>query len=137
MVLVVNNNQFIYRSHILRYTPSDKWLFDRTQNFSGNVEIINNNLFNVDNLIKSDAEAQLRLSNDCVDDVLISYDCSNGIEGHRSGNPGKPICSATGFDEYIEITYGSCPDKVVEMVILTQETLQEKEALHLVAEMAA
>lgn len=110
LVLYVNDKQEIYKSHILKYTPSDKWISDRTQYFSGSVKIINNDVFDVKNLLQSKTSSSAKTSsfNSCIDRVTITYACSNGVEGHREGNPGSPYCTAHDFYYYIDITYVSC-----------------------------
>ncbi len=107
LVLYLNNAQEVYESHILKYTPTDSWLSDQTQQFRGKVEISNNSLFNVDDLLKDDSNPQYRVSDDCIDNVVISYECSNGIEGHKE-NPRSKGCVATGFYEYITVNYAPC-----------------------------
>ena len=110
LVLYVNANQEIYKSHILKYTPSEKWLSDRTQDFSGNVKIISNDVFDVKNLLPSKTSSSSKaISLDtCVDNVVITYECDNGVEGHVAGNPGSPTCTAADFYYYIDITYVPC-----------------------------
>ncbi len=107
LVLYIDNNQEIYKSHILKYTPSDKWLADTTKHFSGNVKIINNDIFNVDNLLQSKSSLSSKsilLEEECIDDVIISYECSNRVKGHREGNPGpEGGCFADEFYVYINI----------------------------------
>lgn len=110
LVLYVNDNQEIYKSHILKYKPSEKWLSDTTQYFSGSVEIINNDIFNVNNLLQSKTSQSAKSSSvaECIDDVIISYECSNGVEGHREGNPGSPDCVAHSFYYYITLITSPC-----------------------------
>lgn len=106
LVLYVNNNQEIYKSHILKYTPSEKWLADTTQHFSGNVKIINNDFFNVDNLLqsKSSIYAKSLANDDCIDSVTTEWECSFGYN-HAPGT-----CNGTSFEYIITIEYGECPD---------------------------
>ena len=108
LVLYVNDNQEIYKSHILQYTPSQKWLADTSKHFSGNVKIIHNDAFNVGNLLqaKSSLSAKSNLLDDCIDSVTISYECSNGREGHQE-SPRSSGCYAQDF--YVYITINSYP----------------------------
>lgn len=110
LVLYANNNQEIYKSYILKYTPSEKWLSDTTQHFSGNVKIINNDIFNIENLLqsKSAITSKSTLNDDCISSVVTSYECSNNVAGHREGSPGSPGCTATEFYFYITINYEPC-----------------------------
>lgn len=111
LVLYVNNNQETYKSHILKYTPSEKWLADTSQHFSGNVKIINNDFFNVDNLFqsKSSVYAKSLQNDDCIESVATEWVCGAG----NNHEPGHPDCTPenNAVTEYIiTIEYGSCPD---------------------------
>lgn len=111
LVLYVNNNQEIYKSHILKYTPSEKWLADTTQHFSGNVKIINNDFFNVDNLLqsKSSTHAKSLANDDCIDSVTTEWVCGAG----NNHEPGHPDCRPenNAVTEYvITIEYRPCTD---------------------------
>ena len=109
LVLYVNENQEIYKSHILKYTPSEKWLSDRTQDFSGRVKIISNDVFDVKNLLqsKTSSSAKTTYLDNCIDNVYITYACSNNRTGHRE-DPRAEDCDATEFYYYINITYVPC-----------------------------
>jgi len=109
LVLYVNENQEIYKSHILKYTPSEKWLSDRTQDFSGNVKIISNDVFDVKNLLpsKTSSSAKTTYLDNCIDNVYITYACSNNRTGHRE-DPRAEGCDATEFYYYVNITYVPC-----------------------------
>jgi hypothetical protein len=110
LVLYVNNNQEIYKSYILKYIPSKKWLTDTSQHFSGNVKIVNNDIFNTGNLLQSKSSISSKSSqlDYCIDDVIITYECSHGREGHREGNPGRPSCTADEFYVYLDIISSPC-----------------------------
>jgi hypothetical protein len=109
LVLYVNNNQEIYKSYILKYTPSEKWLANTAQHFGGTVKIINNDIFNLGNLLqsKNSLSAKSNTNDECIDDVIISYECSHGVEGHRE-TPRSSNCSATDFYMYIDIISSPC-----------------------------
>lgn len=110
LVLYANNNQEIYKSYILKYTPSEKWLSDTTQHFSGNVKIVTNDIFDIGNLIqsKSSISAKVSANDDCISSVITSYQCSNNVADHREGSPGYPDCTATEFYYYITVNYEPC-----------------------------
>ncbi|PIV93796.1 MAG: hypothetical protein COW44_07615 [Flavobacteriaceae bacterium CG17_big_fil_post_rev_8_21_14_2_50_33_15] len=109
LVLYVNNNQEIYKSHILQYTPSQKWLADTSKYFSGKVKIIGNDVFNVDGLLQSKSSVSAKSSqlDDCID-VRVTYECSNGREGHQE-SPRSSGCVADDFYVYYDIYSYPCP----------------------------
>lgn len=108
LVLYVNENQEIYKSYILKYTPSGKWLANTTQPFSGNVKIINNDLFNLGNLLQSKKShsAKSNANDDCAE-VAMTYECSHGVEGHRQ-DPRSSGCTAQDFYVYLDIISVPC-----------------------------
>ncbi|MEC5167427.1 hypothetical protein RCH18_003183 [Flavobacterium sp. PL11] len=108
LVLYVNDNQEIYKSHILKYTPSEKWLADTNKHFSGNVKIVGNDVFNVNDLLQSKSSVSAKSSqlDDCID-VRVTYECSNGVEGHQE-SPRNSSCHAADFYVYYDIYSYPC-----------------------------
>ena len=108
LVLYVNENQEIYKSYILKYTPSEKWLANINQPFSGNVKIINNDVYNLGNLLQSKKShsAKSNANDDCAE-VVMTYECSHGVEGHRQ-DPRSSGCTAQDFYVYLDIISVPC-----------------------------
>ncbi len=101
LVIYINNNtQNIYKSYFLEYFPSDGWLTDTSQQFTGGVKLINNDFFDTDNLFQSKA------GDDCVTGVNTNWECSYGNE--HSPSTGPPQCVATNFTFWITLETGSC-----------------------------
>jgi len=111
LVLYSNNNNIIYKSHILKYSPSQKWLNDTEQHFSGNVKLVNNNILDVDNFInsKSAINTKENSADGCIVSVTSESVCSNGVSGHSDGNPGRSGgCYADSFELILTAHYGPC-----------------------------
>jgi hypothetical protein len=56
---------------------------------------------------KNSLSAKSNTNDECIDDVIISYECSHGVEGHRE-TPRSSNCSATDFYMYIDIISSPC-----------------------------
>jgi hypothetical protein len=111
LVLYANNNNIIYKSHVLKYTPSQKWLNDTEQHFSGNVELVNNNIFDVNNFLnsKSAIDNKQNSADGCIVSVTSESVCSNGVSGHSAGSPGRSGgCYANDFELILTAIYGPC-----------------------------
>lgn len=100
LVVSIDNSGDILGMRILEYTPSENWLDDTTQTFSGTIKLIENEFF-VDSDIMTALNA--RVSNTCV----VSYDWEWNC---NANNPHAPnTCEAGGSDIIIIPVYGPCP----------------------------
>jgi len=103
LVLHINDQQEVTKSNILKYTPSESWLLDPTQYFSGNVAIMDNNFFDVSSL------TDVLRNDSCVTGVSTGWECHYG-NNHYPGGTGVNKCNGPIF-EYtfvIEIETGPC-----------------------------
>ncbi|MHC9089039.1 hypothetical protein ACXIHB_10030 [Tenacibaculum sp. IMCC1] len=95
LVVYVNGNNEIYKSHILKYIPSNEWRVNPSSYFIGKVFLVNNNLFNTSNLVfAKDA--------DCLTGGTTYWECSFGFN-HAPGT-----CNATSYEYVIDLEYGEC-----------------------------
>ena len=99
LVLHVNNQQEITKSNILKYTPSESWLSDPTQYFSGNVAVMNNNFFDLSSL------TDVLRNDSCITSISTEWTCEFG-NAHYQGHP--ECTDATWWEFYIVIETGSC-----------------------------
>jgi len=107
LVLYVNDKQEIYNSFLLKYKPSKKWLQNTGENFSGKVSMVKDSKFS--KLTSAKTTSKKKEMDDCIDDVVVHWTCSNG-------NPHSPYANESdcnvnnGEHSYvIEIVYGVCP----------------------------
>tara|TARA_R110002124_G_scaffold250993_1_gene416125 strand:- start:55 stop:1530 length:1476 start_codon:yes stop_codon:yes gene_type:complete len=98
LIVQVNEHQEIVKSEFLEYIPSDNWLSDTSQPFTGQVRLIDNDFLNIDNLFSS------RGSGLCVTGATGSWEC-NYNKPHAIGE--GTDCSSWTY--YIDLTYGACP----------------------------
>lgn len=95
LVLYVDSNNQVYDSYILEYHPSQEYSSGVSAYYSGTVEINENDLFDTDNLISTQARQ-------CVVDVHTAWECS-------FGNPHAPgECNGTSFELVFTLIWGEC-----------------------------
>ena len=100
LVLYVNDQKEVVNSHLLKYIPSEKWLADPSQYFSGNVSIVNNTFFDENSFTD-----MLRGGDNCTETVNPVWVCEKGLAHY----PGHPDCwQATWWKFYLEVETGSC-----------------------------
>lgn len=104
LVVYIDRNNEIFQSFVLAYIPSQEWLQGKAELFSGKVSLLDKNI-NLGNIDKSNLTGRIQ---DCVKNVMISWECSNGVSGHQHGSPGPPTCTADGFNYVITLNYGVC-----------------------------
>lgn len=76
LVIEVNKDKNISKSHYLKYTPSNEWLKDRTSAFSGKVMLLSN----LDNQNKKGNIAKVSQNSyyECIVDIVTEWRCSKG-----------------------------------------------------------
>ena len=99
-IVVMDENSNIISTRILEYVPSNAWLQDTSQPFSGEVKTQENNIFSDGDV---DALFLERGSSQCITGVSGAWECSFG------NNHGPGECNAKSFDYIVTIDYGSCP----------------------------
>jgi len=88
----------ILSSVFYEYTPSDEWLLDSEQPFTGYVDIVNNDIFNVDDLFASKRFGR------CVDNAELQQICTGGWEDV----PNPPGIECQGWSTVLVISYVPC-----------------------------
>lgn len=106
LVLKVNEQQDIVKSEVFKYNPTEQWLLDTSQPFSGGIAISNTNL-DISILFSS------RMTSLCVTGVDTYWVCGAG----NNHEPGHPNCdpennAVTQF--YVHIINGPCPPSDTE-----------------------
>jgi hypothetical protein len=98
LVIHVNNNQEIIKSEIYEYNPTEVWLQDTSQPYSGYVSVVENDIIDIDSIFA-------RAGNDCVVGASGYWECSYGNTGDDHA-PGE--CNGTSSNYIIELEYGPC-----------------------------
>ena len=102
LVIHTNNNQEIIKSEIYEYNPTDVWLQDTTQPYSGYISIVENDVINLNAVFS-------RAGNNCIVGVSSYWECGDGNNHEPENNSCHPENNAvTQF--IIEIEYGPCSD---------------------------
>ncbi len=96
LVLETNVNGVIIDDKFIKYTPSESWMQDPSQPFSGTVSSSESDTFSVDDI-------NFRLGR-CVTNISYEWSCN-------AGNEHAPdTCWAGGSDLIVQVTYGACPE---------------------------
>jgi hypothetical protein len=98
LVVHVNNNQEIIKSEIYEYNPTDIWLQDTSQPYSGYVSVVENDIIDLNSVFA-------RVGNNCVVGASGYWECSYGNTGDDHA-PGE--CNGTSSNYIIELEYGPC-----------------------------
>ena len=108
LVLAMDEFNDIRSTRILEYIPSDYWLQDTSQHFSGEVKIHNNDIFSVTDL---NDIFSARSSDQCVIDVTGEWECGAGYD-HEPGHIAcKPENNAV-TEFIITVHWGPCPESI-------------------------
>jgi hypothetical protein len=107
LIVSVDDQQNIIDSKFLEYRPSDNWLVDTSQPFSGYVELIDNDFLSLDNLFAS------RATQWCAYGVNYGWRCRDGNEHSPDDCSPQGPCYVCGAQYYINVLTRPCIGSVV------------------------
>lgn len=98
LVIQVNDQQEIIKSEIFEYSPTDLWLSDISQPYSGYISLFNNNVIDLDLVFSQ------KISGLCVTSVSAIWNCNY----NREHAPNTPGTDCTSWEYIITPGYGPC-----------------------------
>ncbi|WP_303318303.1 hypothetical protein Q4Q34_10635 [Flavivirga abyssicola] len=102
LVVDVDNNGNMTKSHIIEYLPSAEWLLDKTQPFSGEARVINNDIFTQEDILSFQGKGVSTARGGLCWRVEIEWECN-------AGNDHAPdTCTAGGSTLIINLRPASC-----------------------------
>ncbi|WP_040281236.1 hypothetical protein [Psychroserpens damuponensis] len=105
LLVVTSLTGDIDNTKIFEYTPSETWLQDKTQPFSGFMKLHENDIFNDDYMNNSFLS---RGSGECLIGVGGHWECEDGF-------PDAPgTCNANSYSWVVTGTYGPCPPELTQ-----------------------
>jgi len=96
LVVTVNDQGVITENKFIKYMPSESWIADRSQPFSGNASLVENSNFLADDLTFNRGRR-------CIVGVSTQWDCNAG------NNHPPNSCPYGGSDLIVTLEYGDCP----------------------------
>ncbi len=111
LAIIVDNNQQITESKVFKYIPQENWLTDRSQLFSGSIQIING-VFTLEEIQGALSKgSSKKTEQSCIDSINSYWICNASNGGTIGHNPETgAACGGTSWDYIIDISYGECPE---------------------------
>ncbi|MEM6517002.1 MAG: hypothetical protein AAF688_12520 [Bacteroidota bacterium] len=102
LVVHANSNQEIIKSEIFEYSPTDLWLQDTTQPYSGYISLVPNNFIDLNTVFSKSL-------NDCITGAISYWNCGAG-NNHAPGAQGCDPDNNAVTELIVQLQYGPCPE---------------------------